>query len=145
MDGSTMLEFAKGFIMLCDLKTEEECLKRNLFGDIIKKLQDLDEVKPSDIGLLLNFDKDELIGIFRASSKAQLNIEKLAWKQRFPAQIRVELIGELQRVKDATYILNKAGVGMRPLPSGVMVPAFPVHAREVIENILTYFREPTMS
>ena len=131
--------------MLCDLRTEEECLRRRLFGDNVKRLGDLDEVKPGDIGLLLNFDKDELIGIFKASSKAQLNIEKMAWHKKFPAQIRVELIGELQRVKDATYILNKAGVGLRPLPSGVMVPAFPVHGRDVIDKILTHFREPTES
>jgi Development and cell death domain len=137
-----MFQFDKSFIMLCNLKTEEECLKRNLFGDIITKLKDLTDINVGDVGFLLNFDKDELIGIFRASSKAQLNIEKLAWKQKFPAQVRVELIGELQRIKDATYILNKAGVGMRPLQSGVMVPAFPVHGQDVIEKLLNYFREP---
>lgn len=137
-----MLQFDRGFIMLCDLSTEEECLRRNLFGDMVKKLQDLDEVNPGDVGLLLNFEKDELIGIFRANSKAQLNIEKMAWNKKYPAQIRVELVGELQRVKDATYILNKAGVGMRPMVSGLMVPAFPVHGREVVEKILTHFKEP---
>ena len=136
-----MFQFDRGFIMLCDLHTEEECLRLNLFGDIVKRLRDLEEIKPGDIGLLLNFDKDELIGIFRASSKAQLNIDKLAWKRRFPAQIRVELVGELQRVSDATYILKKVGVGMRPLPSGVMVPAFPVHGRDVIEKIVAHFRQ----
>ena len=40
--------------MLCDDLTEGECLKRNLFGDKAKNLQDLDEIKPGDIGLLLN-------------------------------------------------------------------------------------------
>ena len=47
-----MLQFDRGFIMLCDTRTEEECLRRNLFGDKAKRLQDLDEIKPGDIGLL---------------------------------------------------------------------------------------------
>jgi len=38
--------------MLCDDITEGECLKRNLFGDMARKLQDLDEIKPGDIGCL---------------------------------------------------------------------------------------------
>jgi len=49
--------------MLCDARTEEECLRHNLFGDKAKRLQDLDEIKPGDMGLLFNFDKDELMGI----------------------------------------------------------------------------------
>jgi len=140
-----MLQYDKGFIMLCNEVTEAECLKRNLLGDGVKRLPDLADINPGDIGFLFNFDKDELIGIFRACSKAQLNIEKMAWKSKFPAQFRVELVGELQRVKDAIYILNKAGIGMRPLPSGVPGPAFPVHERQTIEKILAHFGEPLLS
>jgi len=127
--------------MLCDANTEEECLWRNLFGDKIKKLQDLIEIKPGDIGLLFNFDKDELMGIFRACSKAQVNIEPKAWNGKFPAQVRVELISELQRIKDATYILNKTGAAMGQLASGVPAP-HPVHGREIGEKILAHFKDP---
>ncbi len=130
--------------MLCDDHTEAECLRRNLFGDKAKRLQDLDEIKPGDIGLLFNFDKDELMGIFRACSKAQFDIEPKAWNGKFPAQVRVELIGELQRIKDATYILNKAGAAMGQLASGVPAP-HPVHRRDVMEKVLAHFKEPMTS
>jgi len=134
-----VFQFERGFIMLCDDITEGECLKRNLFGDMARKLQDLDEIKPGDIGLLLNIYKNELIGIFRACSEPQLHIEPDAWGGKFAAQVRVELISKLQRIKDAAFILNKAGLGMRQSVSGALVPQFPVHGRDVMEKILAHF------
>ncbi len=136
-----MIPFDKGFIMLCDDRTEQECLKRNLFGDLARRFQELDEIKVGDIGLLLNINRDELIGIFRACSKAQLHIEPDAWDGKFEAQVRVELIGKLQRIKDAAFILNKAGLGMRQATSGALVPQFPVFERDVMEKILAHFSE----
>jgi hypothetical protein len=129
--------------MLCDDSTEEECLRRNLFGDMARRLENLDEIEPGDIGFLLNINRDELIGVFRACSKAQLHIQPKAWKGKFAAQVRVEPVGELQRVKDAAYILKKAGLAMRQSVSGALVPEYPVHGREVGEKILAYFTEPT--
>ena len=129
--------------MLCDDSTEEECLSRNLFGDLARRLENLDEIKPGDIGFLLNIDRDELIGVFRACSEPQLHIEPDAWSGKFAAQVRVELVGELRRIKDAAYILNKAGLGMRQAASGALVPEYPVHGREVGEKLLVSFREPT--
>ena len=137
-----MLQFERCFIMLCNNLTEEECLLRNLFGDKARKLQYLSDIKTGDIGLLLNVEKDEVIGIFRACSEPRLHIEPAAWNGRFAAQVRLELIGNLQRIKDAAFILNKAGVGMSQLKSGAPAPQFPVHGRDVGEKILTYFREP---
>ena len=128
--------------MLCNDRTEGECLERNLFGDKAKKFQCLEEIKPGDIGLLLNVDRNEMLGIFRSWSKSQLHIEPHAWNGRFAAQVRIELIGKLQRIKDATFILKKAGLEMTQLSSGAPVPRFPVHGREVGEKILAYFEEP---
>ena len=136
-----MDQFERCFIMLCNDQTEGECLERNLFGDMARRLEYLDEIRPGDIGFLLNVNKDELIGIFRACSEAQLHIEPDAWDGKFAAQVRVELISELQRIKDAAYILNKAGVGMGQLASGLLAPQYPVHGREVGEKILANFRE----
>jgi len=136
-----MVQFERCFIMLCNDLTEGECLERNLFGDMARRLEYLDEIKPGDIGFLLNVNKDELIGIFRACSEAQLNIEPDAWDGKFAVQVRVELISELQRIKEATYILSKAGVGMGQLASGVPAPQYPVHGREVGEKILANFNE----
>ena len=136
-----MLQFERCFIMLCNNLTEEECLLRNLFGDKARKLQYLGDIKPGDIGLLLNVEKDELIGIFRACSEPQLHIEPHAWDGRFAAQVRVELIGKLKRMKDAAFNLKMAGVVMSQLKSGAPAPQFPVHGRDVGEKILAHFRE----
>ena len=137
-----MIHFERCFIMLCTTLTEQECLDRNLFGDMARRLEYLDEIKPGDIGFLLNIYKDELIGIFRACCEAQLNIEPDAWDGKFAAQVRVELISELQRIKDAAYILSKAGVGMGQLASGAPAPQYPVHGQGVGEKILSNFKEP---
>ena len=80
-----MIEFEKCFIMLCTERTEKECLDRNLFGDRDWRLQYLREIKTGDIGLLLNIAKGELIGVFKARSEPQLNIEPEAWDGEFPA------------------------------------------------------------
>ena len=137
-----MFQFEKCFIMLCDDRTEEECFERSLFGDMAKRFEYYDEIEPGNVGLLLNVNRDELIGVFRACSKAQLHIEPDAWDGRFAAQVCVELIGKLQRIKDAAYTLKKAGVGMGQLASGAPAPQFPVHGRDVGEKILAHFREP---
>ena len=137
------MEFDRCFVMLANTLTEQECIDRNLFGDKARRLDDLDEIKPGDIGFLLNIDRDELIGVFRAYSEAQLHIEPKAWKGKFAAQVRVDPIGELQRVKDAAYILKKTGLGMRQAASGALVPEYPVHGRDVGEELLAHFGGPT--
>lgn len=135
-----MTEFEKGFIMLCTSGTEKECLDRNLFGDRARRFQDLCEIKPGDIGILLNVSKDELIGIFKAQSESQLHIEPNAWNGDFPVQVCVEPIGKLLRINDAAFILNKVGLPLTELPSGVPVPQFPVCGREIFDKLLAYFR-----
>jgi hypothetical protein len=127
--------------MLCNNLTEGECIERKLFGDKARKLQDMRGIGIGDIGLLLNVDKDELIGVFRACSEAQLHIEPDAWNGRFAAQVRVKIINNLKRVKDATYILQKTGVGMSQLKSGALAPNYPVYGRDIGEKILSYFNE----
>lgn len=137
-----MIEFEKCFIMLCTNHTERECLDRNLFGDRDWRLQYLREIKTGDIGLLLNIAKDELIGVFKARSEPQLNIEPDAWGGQFPAQVRVEPIGKLQRIPRAMSIFERIGIRTTKLPSsGLPVPQFPVHDRDVAEKILAHFRE----
>ena len=138
-----MTESERCFIMLCKDKTEKECLDRKLFGDVGWRLQYLREIKTGDIGFLWNLSKDELIGIFKAVSEPQLNIEPDAWGGKFPAQVRVELIdGVEQRVPRAQSILKKIGIKMNTLRSGAEVPVFPVHGRDVAEKILAHFRKP---
>ncbi len=135
------MDFERCFIMLANMLTEQECIDRNLFGDKAKRLDCLDEIKPGDVGFLLNIDRDELIGVFRACSEAQLHIDPKAWKGKFPAQVRVEPIGELKRVSDAAYILGKAGVALRQLASGLPGPQEPVQGKEVGEKLWVHFEQ----
>lgn len=137
-----MVEFERCFIMLCTNNTEGECLRRKLFGDREWRINYLKEIKKGDIGFLLNVSKDELIGVFRATSEPQLNIEPDAWNGEFPAQVRVEPIEKLQRITNATSIFEKIGLKMTTLRSGARVPQFSVHSKEVAEKILAHFREP---
>lgn len=134
-----MYQYEKGFIMLCNNFTESECLERNLFGDKANKIIDFNEIKLGDLGFLFNYDKDELIGIFQSCSRIQIDIERNAWKRKFPAQIKVKPLGELQRIKDATFVLKKLGVDMGQLATGVQIP-YPVHNRNVTEKILMLFK-----
>ena len=136
-----MIEFEMCFVMLCNDQTEGECLEHSLFVEKAKRFEYLEEIKPGDIGFLLNINKDELIGIFRACSEAQLHIEPDAWNSKYAAQVRVELISKLQRKKEAAYILSKAGMAMGQLKSGIPVPQYPVHGQNVGEKILSNFEE----
>ena len=133
------MDFERCFIMMANMLTEQECIDRNLFGDKARKINDFDEIKPGDIGFLLNIDRDELVGVFRACSEAQLHIAPKAWKGKFPAQVRVEQVGELKRISDAAYILGKAGVGLRQLASGLPGPQEPVQGKDVGEKLLAHF------
>jgi hypothetical protein len=136
-----MIEFEMCFVMLCNDQTEGECLEHNLFVEKAKRFKYLEEIKLGDIGFLLNINKDELIGIFRACSEAQLHIEPDAWNSKYAAQVRVELISKLQRKKEAAYILSKTGMAMGQLKSGIPVPQYPVHGQNVGEKILSNFEE----
>jgi len=97
------------FFMLCTDSTEKECLEKGLFGDKQWLLPHLKSIKKGDFGFLLNISKskDQLLGIFAAEGEAELNIDPNAWDGKFPAQVKVKLLGELQRIKGATDKLEK--------------------------------------
>jgi hypothetical protein len=137
-----MAKIERCFIMLCKNDTEQECLDRNLFGDVTWRLRYLQEIRSEDAGFLLNVSTNELLGIFEARSKAQLNIEPDAWGGRFPSQVRVQLSGKIQRISNASATLNKIGIELTSLKSGAPVPRFAVYDKEIAERILAHFREP---
>jgi len=93
-----MDNFEKCFIMLCNDRTENECIGRSLFGDRKYRLEYLSEIQPGDVGFLLNMSTNELIGVFRAQSGAELDIEEDAWQGEFRVQVQVEPIGEMNRL-----------------------------------------------
>ena len=86
------------FVMWCSDDTEGECLKRKLFGEKDKYLPQLQPIEKGDIGFLWNFSARKLLGVFVAQGPARLNIVPEAWEGRFPAQIRVRLLGKLEEL-----------------------------------------------
>lgn len=126
--------------MLCNKRTEKECITRGLFGDRKYRLDYMKEIRPGDLGFLLNTTTNELIGPFKALSDAQLDIEEDAWVGEFCAQVRVEPIGELKRISEAAIILAKAGISLIDLPSGALVPIYPVQSRSVGKKLSEYLR-----
>ena len=134
-----MPQFERCFIMLCNNSTEKECIGRNLFGDRKARLEYLKDINTGDVGFLLNTSRNQLIGPFKAMSKAELDIEKDAWGGEFQAQVRVEPVGELGRVAEAAIVLANAGVDLVALPSGKLAPSNPVQNRAVADVLLASF------
>ncbi len=128
------------FIMLCSNETERECLERGLFGDREYNFRRLSSIKKGDIGFLLNVSRKELLGIFVAEGPAQLNIVPEAWGGGFPAQVKVKLIGKLQRVEGAINKLKN----IIPLNTrkGHWVPFHFSYGPEITEKILSLFEIP---
>ena len=127
--------------MLCTKRTEQECIGRSLFGDRKQRLDYIKEISQGDTGFLLNTTTNELIGSFKALSEAQLDIEEDAWNGEFRAQVRVEPIGELKRVREAAVVLANAGIKLVDLPSGKLVPMLPVQNRDVAKKLLASFEK----
>ena len=133
--------FDRCFIMLCNKRTEQECRGRSLFGDRTHRFDYIKEIKPGDLGILLNTTTNELIGPFKSISEAQMDIEEDAWCGEFRAQVRVEPIGELKRLSEAATLLANAGVALVDLPSGRLVPMLPVQNAGVAQKLLELIRK----
>jgi len=129
------------FFAICTDKTEKECLEKGLFGDREWRIIYLKSIKKGDFGFLLNISKDQLLGIFAAESGAKLNIEPNAWGGEFPAQVKVKLLGKLQRVNGATDKLKKI-IGLRKIERdfySYYVPSQNIYGPEITEKILSLF------
>jgi DNA modification methylase len=105
-----MIETVKAHIFVCTNKTEPECLNRMLFGTSKLYAADALEVKSGDILFLLNVNSDVLYGVFRAKSDVRQNIIPEAWNGKYPYQVEVEPLGNIQAVKAAKKALQKMGV-----------------------------------
>jgi len=87
-----------GVIFLCDPRTEEECLHRGLFGLPATQTAIVRAIVPeSTLLFLFNVRLRRMIGVFRAASWPQQNLEPHAFGDvptggsRFPLQVRVRL------------------------------------------------------
>jgi ATPases of the AAA+ class len=101
----------------------------------------LKSIKKGDIGFLLNVSKDQLLGIFAAEGEAKLNIDPNAWEGNFPAQVKVKLLGELQRIKEATDKLEKI-IELKEIkrdPYPYKIPSKNTYGPEITEKVLSLF------
>jgi hypothetical protein len=80
--------------------TTTECLERMLLGSPANKLRDMQKkIRTKSTAIfLLNFERSEIFGVFKAGGLPALNIEPDAWKfsakgKNFPAQVRVARVG----------------------------------------------------
>jgi len=97
-------------IFVSSKKTEKECLDRMLFGTSKVYGEDALAVKKGDLLFLLNIDTNVLHGVFRAKSDGRKDIVPEAWKGKYPYQVEVEQVGNLQTLKKARILLKKLGV-----------------------------------
>lgn len=97
-------------IFVSSEKTEKECFERMLFGTSKIYADDALAVKKGDLLFLLNVDSNVLHGVFRSKSDGKQNIVSEAWKGKYPYQVEVEQMGNLQTLKKARILLKKLGV-----------------------------------
>jgi len=131
------------FFMICTDNTEDECIKRGLFGDRAWRFPYLQTIKKGDIGFLLNVSRNQLLGIFEAEDSPKLNIEPDAWGGNFPAQVKVRLISnEVQRIDNAAEKLGKI-IELKEIqrdPFPYKVPSKNTYGPEVTEKVLSLFK-----
>lgn len=87
-----------GFIFRCNEKTFQECLDRNLFGELEEYLAFIKQIDVGANVFLYNTTNWNLYGIFKTTSKGDKHIEALAWGGKFPSQIKVKPDGKIQSI-----------------------------------------------
>ena len=131
------------FISLCNNRTENECITKNLFGAPQKSAPYLKVVRKGDIGFLLNYEADVLIGAFSVKSEAIPNIDPQAFNGYFPIQTRVKPIGKIERLKNASAIFQKVGINTRHMKKTGRnpIPEFSLYSDVYTERLLAHFNE----
>ena len=118
-------------IWLCSRDTREECLERSLFGDTAASDRWLSPCSEGHLAFLLDFERDELMGVFVAQSGMAAEKEPSAWGGQYPCQVRVSPVGPTVALPNASKILRSCGVPLRRLRRGGTVPRGFNFAREV--------------
>ncbi len=129
-------------IWICSARTEQECLNKKLFGDSEKAAYRKQGIQQGYVCFLFNVDSDELLGTFIAISNPSHNIDPSAWNGYFPFQIRVEIKGGIQRIRNASSRLSAIGIEMTRLKSGKPVPVYSTFAAEFTKRILGLLSKP---
>jgi len=100
----------QGQIFACTNKSKEECFRRLLFGTNRAYAPAVMRVRKGHYLFLLDFDSDQLYGVFKATSDAEMRIQPEAWKGKYPYQVKVKPIGKIIPVENAKKLLKTLGI-----------------------------------
>lgn len=90
-----------GYIFRCSNATADECFERELFGEVDKLKQIIEQIKPGDVLFLYNVASERLEGEFEAVTNGGKDIVLEAWQGKYPWQVKVK------RTKDFDPITRK--------------------------------------
>lgn len=88
----------KAFIFRCNSKTKDEVFERMLFGEERDYLQLVKSITPDDLLFLYNTSTYEFSGPYKPASEGSEYLVKGAWQDKFPAQIKFELLPETKTI-----------------------------------------------
>jgi DNA modification methylase len=116
-ESDRMASSLQGEILGCTNNTQEDCLKRLVFGTNKVYAPGIMKVKRGFYLFLINLDSDKTYGVFRAISNAGLNLDPEAWGGRYPYQVRIEPVHDIVCLNDAHKLLKRLGI-QRAAPIG---------------------------
>jgi len=126
----------RGFLFACTNKSEEECLNKLVFGTEKAYGPVVIRIRKGDLLFLNNIDTNILYGVFKAVSDGIFNLSPGAFAGRYPYQVKVEPIGELQSCDKANNILKKFGFARNtPIFKQRLVDLLEIFLSENIDHI----------